>query len=103
MNWTVEVIFLKMGKFSAKMGEYACIKPLFCPSVGILRQEIAILRIAVRMSTIIGFVGGGGIGFLLQQNINLLNYRAASAQMFAIAIVVASMDYVSSVLREKYV
>lgn len=57
--------------------------------------------INVRMSTIIGFVGGGGIGFLLQQNINLLNYRAASAQMFAIAIVVASMDYISSVLREK--
>jgi len=59
--------------------------------------------INVRMSTIIGFVGGGGIGFLLQQNINLLNYRAASAQMVAIAVVVASMDYVSSVLREKYV
>ena len=57
--------------------------------------------INVRMSTIIGFVGGGGIGFLLQQNINLLNYKAASAQMLAIAIVVASMDYVSSVLREK--
>jgi phosphonate ABC transporter permease subunit PhnE len=55
----------------------------------------------VRMSTIIGFVGGGGIGFLLQQNINLLNYRGASAQMVAIAVVVASMDYVSSVLREK--
>jgi phosphonate ABC transporter permease subunit PhnE len=57
--------------------------------------------INVRMSTIIGFVGGGGIGFLLQQNINLLNYRGASAQMVAIAIVVASMDYISSVLREK--
>ncbi len=59
--------------------------------------------INVRMSTIIGFVGGGGIGFLLQQNINLLNYRAASAQMFAIAIVVASMDYISSVMREKVI
>jgi phosphonate ABC transporter permease subunit PhnE len=59
--------------------------------------------INVRMSTIIGFVGGGGIGFLLQQNINLLNYRAASAQMLAIAVVVASMDYISSVLREKVV
>ncbi|HKJ39240.1 MAG TPA: ABC transporter permease subunit [Anaerolineales bacterium] len=59
--------------------------------------------INVRMSTIIGFVGGGGIGFILQQNINLLNYRAASVNMLAIAIVVASMDYVSSVLREKYV
>ncbi|MDP6583247.1 MAG: ABC transporter permease subunit, partial [Anaerolineales bacterium] len=41
--------------------------------------------INVRMSTIIGFAGGGGIGFLLQQNINLLDYRAASVQMLAIA------------------
>jgi phosphonate ABC transporter permease subunit PhnE len=59
--------------------------------------------INVRMSTIIGFAGGGGIGFLLQQNINLLDYRAASMQMLAIAIVVASMDYLSSTLRERFV
>lgn len=59
--------------------------------------------INVRMSTIIGIVGGGGIGFVLIQNINLLNYRAASAQMIAIAIVVSMMDYISSVMREKYV
>ncbi|MBA4398307.1 MAG: ABC transporter permease subunit [Chloroflexi bacterium] len=57
--------------------------------------------INVRMSTIIGFAGGGGIGFLLYQNINLLNYRGASLQMLAIALVVASMDYLSSRLREK--
>lgn len=59
--------------------------------------------INVRMSTIIGFVGGGGIGFLLQQNINLLDYRAASVQMLAIAVVVASMDYISSKIREQIV
>jgi phosphonate ABC transporter permease subunit PhnE len=59
--------------------------------------------INVRMSTIIGFVGGGGIGFLLQQNINLLNYRAASVQMLAIAVVVAAMDYISSLIRERLV
>ncbi len=59
--------------------------------------------INVRMSTIIGFVGGGGIGFLLQQNINLLDYRAASAQMLAIAVVVALMDYISSAVRERMV
>ncbi len=59
--------------------------------------------INVRMSTIIGFVGGGGIGFLLQQNINLLQYRQAAAQMLAIAIIVASMDYVSARLRERLV
>jgi phosphonate ABC transporter permease subunit PhnE len=59
--------------------------------------------INVRMSTIIGFAGGGGIGLLLQQNINLLNYRAASAQMLAITVVVALMDYISSALRERVV
>lgn len=59
--------------------------------------------INVRMSTIIGFAGGGGIGFLLQQNINLLQYRAASVQMLAIAIVVASMDYISSQIRKNVV
>ena len=56
--------------------------------------------INVRMSTIIGFAGGGGIGFLLQQNIRLLNYQAASVNMLAIGIVVASMDYLSSRIRE---
>ncbi|MGI9649440.1 MAG: ABC transporter permease subunit, partial [Acidimicrobiia bacterium] len=59
--------------------------------------------INVRMSTIIGFAGGGGIGFLLQQNIRLLDYSAASVNMLAIAIVVASMDYLSSRVRERIV
>jgi phosphonate ABC transporter permease subunit PhnE len=59
--------------------------------------------INVRMSTIIGFAGGGGIGFLLNQNINMLNYRAASVQMLAIAVVVAAMDYISSNIRERFV
>ena len=59
--------------------------------------------INVRMSTIIGFAGGGGIGFILQQNINLVQYRAAAVNMLAIAIVVATLDYVSSRLRERFV
>ncbi len=59
--------------------------------------------INVRMSTIIGFVGGGGIGFLLQQNIGIGDYRAAAAQILAIAIVVASMDWLSSRIRAHYV
>ena len=57
----------------------------------------------VRTSTVIGFAGGGGIGFLLQQNINLLNYRAASVQMIAIAVVVSLMDYLSGYVRNKIV
>jgi phosphonate transport system permease protein len=57
----------------------------------------------VRMSTVIGFVGGGGVGFVLQQYINLLQYRQAATAVWAITLVVAAMDYFSAVVREKVV
>jgi phosphonate transport system permease protein len=57
--------------------------------------------INVRMSTIIGFVGGGGIGFLLQQWINLLKYNQAGTALLAIALVVILMDIASAKIREK--
>jgi phosphonate ABC transporter permease subunit PhnE len=59
--------------------------------------------INVRMSTIIGFVGGGGIGFVLSQNIQQLRYRQASVMMLAIAIVVTLLDYVSSSIRRRII
>lgn len=57
----------------------------------------------VRMSTVIGFVGGGGIGFILQQYINLLQYRQAATAVWAITLVVAALDYLSAVVRERVV
>jgi phosphonate ABC transporter permease subunit PhnE len=59
--------------------------------------------INVRMSTVIGFAGGGGIGFVLQQSINLLQYRQASVMMIAIAIVVGSLDYASAEIRKRFI
>jgi phosphonate transport system permease protein len=59
--------------------------------------------INVRMSTIIGFVGGGGIGYLLIQYINLLQWNQAGTAIWLIAIVVAVMDYASAVIRERVV
>jgi phosphonate transport system permease protein len=59
--------------------------------------------INVRMSTVIGFVGGGGIGFLLMQYINLLQWKQAATAVWAITLVVAAMDYFSAVVREKVV
>lgn len=57
----------------------------------------------VRLSTVIGFVGGGGIGFILQQYINLLQYQQAATAVWAITIVVAAMDYLSAVIRERVI
>ena len=59
--------------------------------------------INVRFSTVIGFVGGGGIGFVLQQYINLLQWRQAATALWMIAVVVAALDYASAVVRERIV
>jgi phosphonate transport system permease protein len=56
----------------------------------------------IRMSTIIGMVGGGGIGYLLVQWIRNLDYRAAGIAVWFIAVTVAILDYVSAEIREKF-
>jgi phosphonate ABC transporter permease subunit PhnE len=91
---------LATGANRLQMIVYAVIPQIVPPYISFTMYR---WDINVRMSTIIGFAGGGGIGFLLQQNINLLNYRAASAQILAIAIVVSLMDYLSSALRSRTV
>jgi phosphonate transport system permease protein len=59
--------------------------------------------INVRMSTIIGAVGGGGIGFLLIQWIRLLDFKSAGIAVWFIAITVAILDYVSAEIRNRFV
>lgn len=59
--------------------------------------------INIRMSTIIGMVGGGGIGFLLIQWMRLLDYKAAGIAIWFITITVAILDYVSAEIRERFV
>ncbi len=59
--------------------------------------------INVRMSTIIGAVGGGGIGFILIQWICLGNFNSAGIAVWLIAIAVSVLDYISSQLRVAYV
>ncbi|MBA3075417.1 MAG: phosphonate ABC transporter, permease protein PhnE [Anaerolineae bacterium] len=59
--------------------------------------------INVRSSTIIGFVGGGGIGFFLWQWIILQDFRAVGSAFVAIAVVVVILDFFSAKIRERLV
>ncbi|MBS3741450.1 MAG: phosphonate ABC transporter, permease protein PhnE [Candidatus Cloacimonetes bacterium] len=59
--------------------------------------------INVRMATIVGFVGGGGIGLALKQEQQLLHWRNVGLIMWLIALVVWIMDMVSGKVREKLV
>ncbi len=57
--------------------------------------------INVRMATIVGFVGGGGIGLLLLQQQQLLRWQNVGIIIWLIAIVVWIMDMVSAKVRGK--
>ena len=59
--------------------------------------------INVRTSTIIGFVGGGGIGFFLYQWILKGDFRAVSSSFIAIAAIVIVLDFVSARIRARLV
>lgn len=59
--------------------------------------------INVRLSTVIGLVGGGGIGFILIQYINLLQWNQAATALWLIGIVVIVMDQASAIIREKLI
>ena len=55
----------------------------------------------VRLAPIIGFVGGGGIGVVLFQNIQLLRYPQAGTIILLIVITVAAMDFASAQIRKR--
>ena len=58
--------------------------------------------INVRISTIIGYVGGGGIGYYLAQMINTGQDHKAGTAIWAIVIVVWAMDFISAEVRKRY-
>ena len=59
--------------------------------------------INIRMATIIGFAGGGGIGLRLNNYFGMLQYHKAGTVVLFIVAVVALMDFASAKLREKLV
>ncbi len=79
---------------------YAVVPQMISPfvSFSIYRWDVN-----VRMSTVIGLVGGGGVGFILVQYIHLLDYRAAGIAVWFIALTVAVLDYVSAQIRQRFV
>lgn len=59
--------------------------------------------INIRMATIVGFVGGGGIGLALYQQQQMLAWRNVGLIMWLIALVVWVMDMVSAYIRAKLI
>lgn len=59
--------------------------------------------INIRLATIIGLAGGGGIGLLFSNFVGQLQYHKAGAVILSIVIVVTVMDFASAKIRERLV
>jgi phosphonate transport system permease protein len=59
--------------------------------------------INVRSATVIGLVGGGGIGFLLIELIRINDMRGVSAVFITIAVIVMVLDFISAQVRERLI
>ena len=57
----------------------------------------------VRSATILGFVGAGGIGFLMFDKINGFLYREVCTMMIMVIISVCIIDYICGKLRNQFV
>jgi phosphonate transport system permease protein len=79
---------------------YAIVPQIVPPFVSYLIYQ---WDINIRMATIIGFAGGGGIGLTLTTFFGSLQYHKAGTVVLFIVVVVAIMDFASAKLREKLV
>jgi len=61
------------------------------------------LDINLRSSVILGYVGAGGIGFLLNQDMGVLNFRHAVGIVIVIFVLIVVMEYVSALIRRSLI
>jgi phosphonate transport system permease protein len=61
------------------------------------------LDINLRSSVILGYVGAGGIGFLLNQYMGTLQFRRAVAVVIVIFVLIVIMEFVSAVIRRSLI
>jgi phosphonate transport system permease protein len=79
---------------------YAIFPQIFPPFLSYLIYQ---WDINIRMATIIGFAGGGGIGLTLSTYFGSLQYHKAGTVILFIVTIVALMDLASAKLRQKFI
>lgn len=62
-----------------------------------------VFEINVRASVILGFVGAGGIGFLLNRYLNFFDYGRLSVLILITFVIVLAIDALSTYLRSKLI
>ena len=68
----------------------------------ILAQVLFMLEYNIRASSILGFVGAGGLGLIVQIYLQNLNYRRLATVLLLVLVIVLLMDGISAWLRKRF-
>ena len=68
----------------------------------VLAQVLFMLEYNIRASSILGFVGAGGLGFIIQIYLQNLDYRRLATVLLLVLVIVLVMDGVSAWLRKHF-
>ena len=82
---------------SRKQEFVSAVLPQALPAI--LGQVLYVLDVNLRSSTVLGIVGGGGIGFLLLESMRVLEYETTGAIVISIFVIVYAIELVGSLVR----
>ena len=68
----------------------------------ILAQVLFMLEYNIRASSILGFVGAGGLGLIVQIYLQNLDYRRLATVLLLVLVIVLIMDGISAWLRRRF-
>ncbi len=68
----------------------------------IISQLLFMFEYNIRASTIMGFVGAGGIGYYMIGYVQMLQYRHLATSLLATLVVVMVVDFVSQKIRARF-
>jgi phosphonate transport system permease protein len=87
-----------MGASKSQIISFGVIPQIMPSFIG---NNLYILDRNIRMATMLGIVGAGGIGYELQSSFRLFNYPRVSAIIIIIFIAIFIIDNISSYIRAK--
>lgn len=87
-----------MGASKRQVIAFAVVPQVMASFIG---NNLYILDRNIRMATMLGIVGAGGIGYELQSSFRLFNYPRVSAIIIVIFITIFLIDKISSYVRSK--
>ena len=90
-----------IGNFSDYASEHKSLNWLTLSKKHFPALSFKQLTVNILIATILGYAGGGGIGWLLFQQFNLLDYQDVSSTLLAIIIVIGSIDLLSRAVWRK--